>query len=206
MYSRHIKRIIDCTVASIALIILAVPLLIVTVLIKLDSKGPALFTQSRYGKDKKPFTIYKFRSMATNAPSNRATSEFTDSHAYITDLGGGLRKLSIDELPQLINVVKGDMSLVGPRPLLEEDVIELRDEYGANSVRPGITGWAQANGRDMISNNAKARMDGEYANNISLRMDIKCILLTIKAVIYAQGHAEGHEQEQLQSNDAVVEG
>ena len=149
-------------IASFAIVFL-LPLLIITyVLIKLESPGPALFRQKRYGKDKKIFTVYKFRSMRTTAPRNIPTNDFHDAHAYITRVGRIIRKLSIDELPQLINVLQGHMSLVGPRPvvLTETSLISERGKYGANNVKPGITGWAQVNGRDDLDD-GRCRVVGD---------------------------------------------
>ena len=183
-------------IASLAIVFL-LPLLIITyVLIKLESPGPALFRQKRYGKDKKIFTVYKFRSMRTTAPRNIPTNDLHDAHAYITRVGRIIRKLSIDELPQLFNVLQGHMSLVGPRPvvLTETSLIDERDKHGANAVKPGITGWAQVNGRDELDDILKAEMDGHYVANYGLITDVKCILKTATAVLFARGHAEGHEQ------------
>ena len=200
MYSRFFKRFIDLCVSIAALVFLAVPLLVVAILIRLDSKGPAIFSQKRYGKNKVPFTVYKFRTMSTDAPKDRATNDFHDSHSYITRLGKIMRKLSIDELPQLINVLKGDMSVVGPRPVVlsEKRLIKLRDKYSANSLKPGITGWAQANGRDELDDAAKAEMDGYYAEHFGLMTDAKCVLKTVWVIVSVAGHIEGHEQRPRQ--------
>ena len=192
----HIKRIGDLIIASLAIVFL-LPLLVVTaIIIRLESPGPALFRQKRYGKDKQPFNVYKFRTMITQAPRNIPTNDFHDAHSYITRAGRIIRKLSIDELPQLINVLQGHMSLVGPRPvvLTEISLISERDKYGANSVKPGITGWAQVNGRDELDDKLKAEMDGHYVANYGLITDLKCILKTATAILFARGHAEGHEQ------------
>ena len=196
MKYEHIKRIGDLIIASLAIVFL-LPLLIITyVLIKLESPGPALFRQKRYGKDKKIFNVYKFRSMRTTAPRNIPTNDFHDAHTYITRVGRIIRKLSIDELPQLFNVLQGHMSLVGPRPvvLTETSLIDERDKHGANAVKPGITGWAQVNGRDELDDILKAEMDGYYVANYGLITDLKCILKTATAILFARGHAEGHEQ------------
>jgi len=161
--------------------------------IKADSKGPVLFKQLRYGKDQKPFMIYKFRTMAVNAPSDMATNDFKDSSSYITKVGKIMRKLSLDEVPQFINVLKGEMSLVGPRPVIlaETDLIAERHKYGANALVPGITGWAQANGRDEIDIYAKARMDGDYASEFGMLMDIRCLFKTVETILFAKGFQEG---------------
>ena len=192
MYA-YIKHAGDIFVASISIILLLALFFFVAVIIKIDSKGPILFKQQRYGSNRRPFTIYKFRTMAVEAPDNCATGDLNKASSYITRSGKILRKLSIDELPQLINVLKGEMSLIGPRPVIlrETDLINEREKYNANKCLPGITGWAQANGRDEISLSEKARLDGEYADNIGLMMDIRCILKTIETLIYAKGYREG---------------
>lgn len=145
--------------------------------------------------------------MATSAPSNMATNQFTDSASYITRAGKIMRKLSIDELPQLINVIKGDMSMIGPRPvvLAETGLIQLRDKNGSNDVRPGITGWAQANGRDEIDDVEKAELDGYYVENFGLKMDIHCLLKTVWVIVSVAGHSEGHECA-AKNNDKVAAG
>lgn len=208
MYTHYGKRLLDIIGAVVLLVIAAVPMLIVTIIIKLDSHGPALFRHQRYGKDKQPFTIYKFRSMAIDAPNDRATQDFHDSHMYITKVGRIMRKLSIDELPQLINVLRGDMSLIGPRPVVlsEKRLIKLRDNYGANSVKPGITGWAQANGRDEMDDVTKSDFDGYYANHLGLVMDAKVILKTLYVIVTGAGHAEGHERMPGKKDDKLVAG
>ena len=208
MYTHYGKRLLDIIGAVVLLVIVAVPMLIVTIIIKLDSHGPALFRHQRYGKDKQPFTIYKFRSMAIDAPSDRATQDFHDSHTYITKVGRIMRKLSIDELPQLINVLRGDMSLIGPRPVVlsEKRLIKLRDNYGANSVKPGITGWAQVNGRDEMDDVTKSDFDGYYANHLGLVMDAKVILKTLYVIVTGAGHAEGHERMPGKKDDKLVAG
>lgn len=197
MYQAYVKPTLDVLLASIALIILFVPMLLVATWIKLDSRGPVLFRQLRSGKGRVPFTVYKFRSMATNAPANSSTSDLKDAHSHITRSGKIIRKLSIDELPQLINVLKGNMSLVGPRPVIlkEAALLELREKFGANDVKPGITGWAQINGRDELTPGEKAESDGFYAHRISFFFDLKCLILTIGAVFSLSGHQEGHEQQ-----------
>ena len=197
MYERIGKRVLDITLASIALIVFALPMVAVALWVKLDSRGPALFRQKRYGLNKEPFTVYKFRTMSTSAPSNVATNSFKNAGSYITRSGKIMRKLSLDELPQLFNVIKGDMSIVGPRPvvLAETNLIELREQVNANSVKPGITGWAQVNGRDELSDIIKSRMDGEYVKYFGIRKDVKCLLLTVFAVLSISGNREGHELE-----------
>lgn len=196
MYERFGKRVLDLAVAVPAFIILSPLMIIAAMWIKLDSPGGVLFRQPRAGKNRVPFTVYKFRSMAVNAPKNMATNDFKDADAYITRSGKVLRKLSIDELPQLFNVIKGDMSIVGPRPvvLAEKRLLDLRKEQGALAVKPGVTGWAQVNGRDELSPGEKAELDGYYARNVKLLLDVKCIILTAWIVLTLAGNSEGHER------------
>jgi hypothetical protein len=196
MYREYGKRIEDVSIALAALVILGLPMLLVAAAIRLTSKGPALFRQKRFGKDKQLFTVYKFRTMSTKAPKNMPTNSFTNADSYITPLGGVLRKLSIDELPQLLNVIKGEMSIVGPRPVIktEKKLINLRQKYQANSVKPGITGWAQVNGRDDLDDQRKAEMDGEYVQRLSFLTDVKIMIKTIGAVLMMSGHTEGSER------------
>lgn len=196
MYREYGKRIKDVIIALAALVILGLPMLLVAAAIRLTSKGPALFRQKRFGKDKQLFTVYKFRTMSTKAPKNMPTNSFANADSYITPLGGVLRKLSIDELPQLLNVIKGDMSIVGPRPVIktEKKLISLRQKYHANSVKPGITGWAQVNGRDDLDDQRKAEMDGEYVQRLSFLTDVKIMIKTIGAVLMMSGHTEGNER------------
>ena len=196
MYREYGKRIEDVSIALAALVILGLPMLLVAAAIRLTSKGPALFRQKRFGKDKQLFTVYKFRTMSTKAPKNMPTNSFTNADSYITPLGGVLRKLSIDELPQLLNVIKGEMSIVGPRPVIktEKKLISLRQKYHANSVKPGTTGWAQVNGRDDLDDQRKAEMDGEYVQRLSFLTDVKIMIKTIGAVLMMSGHTEGSER------------
>ena len=196
MYREYGKRIEDVSIALAALVILGLPMLLVAAAIRLTSKGPALFRQKRFGKDKQLFTVYKFRTMSTKAPKNMPTNSFTNADSYITPLGGVLRKLSIDELPQLLNVIKGEMSIVGPRPVIktEKKLINLRQKYHANSVKPGITGWAQVNGRDDLDDQRKAEMDGEYVQRLSFLTDVKIMIKTIGAGLMMSGHTEGSER------------
>jgi len=192
MYA-YAKRAADLSIAAVSLLLLAPILGIVAILIKIDSKGPVLFKQQRFGKDKTPFMIYKFRTMTTDAPKNAATRELKNASNYITKVGAIMRKLSIDELPQLLNVVRGEMSLVGPRPVIlkELDLILERDKYNANTCKPGITGWAQANGRDEVNIYEKAHMDGEYTERFGLKMDLHCLAKTVETIIFAKGYQEG---------------
>ena len=171
-----VKRLMDI-ILSLSSIILLIPLfIIIGILIKRDSKGPVIFKQERYGKNKEPFYIYKFRTMRLDAPNDVSTEELKDSKNYITKIGGFLRRTSLDELPQLFNILLGQMTVVGPRPVVlkEKNLIALRDIYGANNIKPGITGWAQINGRDLLSVEEKAKLDGYYVENMGFKMDIKC--------------------------------
>lgn len=197
MYERVIKRVLDLVLSALMLLALSPLLLLISLLIKLDSKGPVIFTQKRIGKGKTYFNIYKFRTMRTDAPSEVPTNDLHGANAYITKLGGFLRKTSLDELPQLMNILKGEMSFIGPRPALwnQYELIELRDRYGANDVLPGLSGWAQVNGRDFLSlqEDKKAAYDGEYARNISFGFDLKCLWLTAVNVLGMRGVADGEE-------------
>lgn len=179
-----IKRSLDIILSFLGLIILSPVFLITSILIKLESKGPIIFKQLRAGKDSDPFYIYKFRSMRTDAP-NKSTNDFADADVFITKIGKLIRKTSIDELPQLINILKGDMSIVGPRPVIlkEKELIRLRQEYNVDSLLPGITGWAQVNGRDTIGDEEKARYDYEYLIKKSFILDIRIIFMTILKVV-----------------------
>lgn len=192
MYN-YLKRPLDFLISLIALAILWPIFLIIALWIKLNSKGPVFFRQKRVGKNKELFEIYKFRSMRNDTPSDMATHLLNDPDAFITSSGKFLRKTSLDELPQLINIIKGDMAIIGPRPALwnQYDLIEERDKYGANDVRPGLTGWAQINGRDELEIPVKAKLDGDYVQNISFIFDIKCFFGTITSVLRSDGVVEG---------------
>ncbi len=193
MYVRFFKRACDFILSLIGSIVLLPLFLILMAAIKLDSKGPILFRQERIGKNKKPFYILKFRTMRVDAPSEMPTHLLEDPEQYITRVGGFLRKTSLDELPQLWNILMGQMSLIGPRPVItcEKELIAERDRYGANDIRPGLTGWAQINGRDELSWQEKARLDGEYVERMSLLFDIKCFVKTIGSVLKHDGVVEG---------------
>lgn len=172
-------------------------LLIIALAIKIDSRGPVFFKQKRYGRNKKPFNILKFRSMSVEAPKSVPTYGLVNSDKYITKLGKFLRKTSLDELPQIFNIFVGQMSFIGPRPVIleEVDLIEERDKYGANALRPGLTGWAQINGRDELGYVIKARYDGEYVKKISFIFDIKCLFGTFLKVLKKDGVIEGDKVE-----------
>ncbi|MSB66429.1 sugar transferase [Leuconostoc lactis] len=183
-YRKFLKRFLDTSVAIILGVLLSWLLVIVAILVKLTSKGPIFFKQERFGLNSKPFTLYKFRSMTNGAPV-KANSEFEDITSYVTPFGMLIRKTSIDELPQLLNIIKGDMSFIGPRPLAITDkkVLVLRKKSGADQVRPGISGLAQVNGRNNITDENKAAYDAKYANNQSIQLDTLLIIETIISVV-----------------------
>ncbi|MCI9318873.1 MAG: sugar transferase [Lachnospiraceae bacterium] len=190
---QHVKRGIDFVMASVGLVILSPLFLVLIVAIKADSKGPILFRQKRVGIHKSHFNILKFRTMRTDTPKDTPTHLLKNPEQYITRIGKFLRKTSLDELPQIINIIKGDMAIVGPRPALwnQYDLIEERDKYGANDIRPGLTGWAQINGRDELEIPVKAKLDGEYVKKMGLGMDIRCFLGTFLSVLRGDGVVEG---------------
>lgn len=189
----HVKRFFDVLVSMLAIILLSPLFLALSIWIKLESAGQVMFKQPRYGRNKKPFECLKFRTMYEDAPPSSPTRKLKNAHEYITFSGRILRRTGLDELPQLFNVLKGDMCLIGPRPvvLAEKDLIRERDKYGANDMIPGIGGWAQSNGRDEIDIKTKARLDGEYAQNFGLRMDISCVWRTFVAIFTSAGFKEG---------------
>lgn len=195
MYKRYLKRIGDVLVSALGIVVCAPLFLIVGVCIRLNSPGPVFFRQERVGKDKKPFVIWKFRTMYMDTPRDVPTHELKNAKKHITSVGRVLRKTSVDELPQLFNIFEGTMSLIGPRPALwnQADLVAFRDQYGANGVLPGLSGWAQVNGRDELSLETKALRDGEYAQNVSFWLDVKCLVLTIVKVFNREGIAEGKE-------------
>lgn len=188
-----IKRSLSIIVSGIAIIILAPVLLGIAIAIKIDSTGPVLFKQKRVGKDKNHFMIYKFRSMYVDAPADMPTHMLKDPTVMITKVGAFLRKTSLDELPQLFNIFKGEMAIVGPRPALwnQFDLIAERDKYRANDIRPGLTGWAQINGRDELEIEDKSRLDGYYVDNMSFLLDLKCFFGTFLSVLRSDGVVEG---------------
>ena len=193
MYRNFIKRFFDIILSLIALIIMAVPMLIFAFIIWREDGGPVFFLQKRVGIHKKHFMIYKFRTMKNSAPHETATHLFTNPNLYILKCGWWMRLYSIDELPQIINILKGDMSIVGPRPALwnQFDLIEERDKYGANDIKPGLTGWAQIQGRDDVGIQEKARQDGEYVKNESFIFDLMCVLKTFGRVLTHKNVTEG---------------
>ena len=188
-----IKRMIDVLLSGIGILVLSPILLIPCIAIKLDSPGPILFTQKRVGIHKSHFQIYKFRTMRTDTPKDMPTHMLSNPEQYITRTGKFLRRTSLDELPQIFNIFKGDMSIVGPRPALwnQYDLIAERDKYGANDVLPGLTGWAQINGRDELEIPVKARLDGEYVKKYGLGMDLRCFFGTFVSVLRQDGVVEG---------------
>lgn len=198
----YIKRIIDFALSLIAMIMLWPVFLIIAILIKLDSKGPILFKQKRVGKGKKNFYILKFRTMRAETPKDMPTHLLNNPEVYITRVGKFLRKTSLDELPQIINILKGEMSIIGPRPALwnQHDLIEYRDKYGSNDIYPGLTGWAQINGRDELPIDIKAKFDGEYVEKMSLSFDMKIFFKTIFSVLKSEGIKEGASEAEMSSN------
>ncbi|MBW4084525.1 sugar transferase [Paenibacillus sp. S150] len=199
-----IKPIIDFLLALIGILLLWPFFLIIAMLIKLTSKGPILFRQKRLGKGKTEFYILKFRTMRTDTPSDMPTHLLQDPEFFITKLGKFLRKTSLDELPQIINILKGEMSIIGPRPALwnQYDLIAEREKYKANDIKPGLTGWAQINGRDELPIVTKAELDGYYLMHLSLWLDTKCFLKTIIRVVKSEGISEG-ATEASRDNDLV---
>ena len=188
-----VKRIIDFVLALIGLIVLSPIFLLLVIAIKMDSKGPVFFKQKRFGKDKVFFNILKFRTMRIDTPKDTPTHLLEDPDQWITKVGKFLRKTSLDELPQIINILIGEMSIIGPRPALwnQTDLIAERDKYGANNIPVGLTGWAQINGRDELPIEVKARLDGEYVKKMSFSMDVKCFFGTIISVAKSEGVIEG---------------
>lgn len=193
MYRKWIKRWLDLVLSLAGMVLLSPLFLLIIIAIKADSKGPVLFRQKRIGIHKTHFYILKFRTMYTDTPKDTPTHLLTDPERYITKTGRFLRKTSLDELPQIINILKGDMSIIGPRPALwnQYDLIAERDKYGANDVMPGLTGWAQINGRDELEIPVKARLDGEYIKQLSFLFDMRCLLGTVRSVLYREGVVEG---------------
>ncbi|MGW8424548.1 sugar transferase [Peribacillus simplex] len=188
-----VKSILDFVISLIALLILWPIFLILAILIKLNSKGPVFFRQKRIGKNKREFFILKFRTMRIDTPKDTPTHMLENADFFITEIGAFLRKTSLDELPQIINILKGEMSIIGPRPALwnQYDLINEREKYGANELNPGLTGWAQVNGRDELPINIKAKLDGVYVNKMSFMFDVKVLVTTIFYVLKSNGVKEG---------------
>lgn len=193
-----VKRIIDFFLSLIGFIILSPMFLLIIIAIKLDSSGPVLFKQKRIGINKKYFYILKFRTMRIDTPKDTPTHLLENPELWITNVGRFLRRTSLDELPQIINIMKGEMSIIGPRPALwnQIDLIEEREKYGANNVPVGLTGWAQINGRDEIGLDLKAKLDGEYVRKIGVLMDLKCFVGSIYSVLKGDGVVEGGTRKQ----------
>lgn len=187
------KQYLDIYLSLMALIVLSPVFLALVIAIKMDSPGPVFFKQKRVGIHQKHFKILKFRTMRTDTPKDMPTHLLQDPDQYITKVGKFLRKTSLDELPQLINIVKGEMSIIGPRPALwnQYDLIEEREKYGANDILPGLTGWAQIHGRDELDIPEKAKLDGYYVDNLSFGLDVKCFFGTILSVLRSDGVVEG---------------
>ena len=211
MYKRFFKRLIDVMLSLVGILVLALPMLVVAIVIKIDSPGPVLFKQKRIGIHKQPFTILKFRSMPTTVPKDMPTHQFNAKDS-LSRWQRFMRKSSLDELPQLFNIFAGSMSVIGPRPALwnQYDLIEERDKYGANDVRPGLTGWAQINGRDEIEIPLKAKLDGEYVERMGFLFDCKCFFGTVISVLKHDGVVEGgtgelKKQAQAQNVESVAE-
>ena len=202
MYKKFIKRGLDIVLSTGGIIVLAVPMGLIALAIKIDSKGPVFFKQKRVGLNKEHFEILKFRTMRIDTPKDVPTHELSDPTKWITKVGKILRKTSLDELPQLFNIFKGEMSIIGPRPALwnQFDLIEERDKYGANGVRPGLTGLAQISGRDELEIPVKAKLDGDYVEKMSLAFDIKCFIKTISSVIKSEGFVEGKAAGEEKNN------
>lgn len=213
MYKHFFKRIIDILLSLIGIVILIPLWLILSIAIFVTDPGQIFFTQKRVGKNKKIFKILKFRTMKTSTPHDMPTHLLENPEQYITKVGKFLRKTSLDELPQIFNIFIGQMSIIGPRPALwnQDDLIAERDKYGANDVRPGLTGWAQINGRDELEIADKARLDGEYVERMSFLFDCKCFFVTIGSVLKHDGVVEGgtgeihREEAEKHSNEDIVD-
>lgn len=199
MYKHFFKRFIDIVLSFIGIVVLALPMIVFALIIKAEDPGPAFFKQKRIGIHKTQFSLLKFRSMKMSTPHDMPTHMLENPEQYILRCGRWMRKMSIDELPQLFNIFTGKMSIIGPRPALwnQDDLIAERDKYGANDVKPGLTGWAQINGRDELEIPVKAKLDGEYVAALNaghgkgLTMDCKCFFGTIKSVLHHDGVVEG---------------
>lgn len=198
MYEHFWKRLIDIVLSAIGIIVAAVPMLIIALVIKIDSPGPVFFKQKRVGIHKKLFTIYKFRTMPVDIPHDTPTHQF-NAEDMLSGTQRFIRRCSLDELPQMFNIIKNDMSIIGPRPALwnQDDLVAERDKYGANDIKPGLTGWAQINGRDELEIPVKAKLDGEYTAKLkqgafkALGMDLKCFFGSIISVFRNDGVVEG---------------
>ncbi len=208
MYSKFFKRFIDILLSGIGLLVLALPMGIVAIIIRCEDPGPVVFRQKRVGMGKRHFHLYKFRSMKMDTPHDVPTHMLENPEQYILKVGGFIRKTSIDELPQLWNIFKGDMSIIGPRPALwnQDDLIAERDKYGANDVKPGLTGWAQINGRDELEIPVKAKLDGEYVEKMGFLFDCKCFFGTVASVLKSDGVVEGGTGEMKRAEEKETAG
>ncbi|NEK99457.1 sugar transferase [Bacillus mobilis] len=197
IYQKYIKRILAFMLSLIGLILLSPVFILLAFCIKLDSRGPIFFKQRRIGEEQVDFYILKFRTMKIDTPKDMPTHLLEDPESYITNVGKFLRKTSLDELPQIINIIKGEMNIVGPRPALwnQYDLIEEREKYGANDIVPGLTGWAQINGRDELPIEIKAKLDGEYVNRTSFIFDTQIFLKTILSVLKRENVKEGANEK-----------
>lgn len=207
MYNRYIKRIIDIVLSAISIPIMLIPIIAISAAIKIDSPGSVFFKQRRVGINKKSFYILKFRTMRMDTPVNIPTEMLENADDYITKVGKFLRKTSFDEIPQIFNILLGHMSIIGPRPALwnQYQLIKMRDEYNANSIRPGLTGWAQINGRDTLSTREKVQFDSEYVKKMSFLFDLRCFFGTIAKVIRQEDIVEGRvERVELQHNETLM--
>lgn len=213
MYKKYLKRSIDLILAIVGAALLAIPMLVIALIIYIDDPGPVLFKQRRIGIKRILFNCYKFRSMKMSTPHDVPTHMLENPEQYITKFGRFMRKNSIDELPQIFNIIKGDMAIVGPRPALwnQDDLAEERDKYGANDIRPGLTGWAQINGRDELEIPIKAKLDGEYTDKLkcggltAFTMDCRCFFGTFLAVMRHDGVVEGGTGKAVEANEEVHE-
>lgn len=205
MYKKFFKRFIDLVLSFFGIIILAIPMLVIAIIIKIDSPGNVFFRQERVGLHKKNFKIFKFRSMRSDTPKDVPTHQLGNAQSHITKFGGWMRKMSVDELPQIFNIFMGHMSIIGPRPALynQEDLIAERDKYGANDIKPGLTGLAQIKGRDELPIDVKARLDGEYVEKMSFIFDVKLFFGTILSVLKHDGVVEGGTGEMEKESEKV---
>lgn len=212
MYKHFFKRLVDLALSAIGIVVLAVPMLILALVIKIDDPGPVFFKQTRVGIHKTHFQLLKYRSMKMCTPHDTPTHLLENPEQYITRVGRFLRKSSLDELPQIFNIFSGKMSIIGPRPALwnQDNLIAERDKYGANDVKPGLTGWAQINGRDELEIPVKAKLDGEYVEKLGFLFDCKCFFGTIISVLRSDGVVEGgtgemRKQEQQEKTEKAEE-
>lgn len=199
MYARYIKRVVDILLGLIAAVLLLLPMLVIGAIIKMDDpKGKVIFKQTRVGRNGKRFKILKFRTMRSDTPKHLPNNCMTpEAYArYTTPIGRWMRKTSVDELPQVFNIIKGDMSWVGPRPVIEKEtfLLDARKKAGLESFRPGLTGWAQINGRNTLTDEKKAGFDAKYVEKVSLLFDLSCMWKTIPLVISKTGFTEGRER------------